>query len=469
MAQQFRSITMTPAVPRDVLPHLDMVHSSHVISERFNNHVYRPREGGSYTPSGSNVIRIPISGSSHADFLSHKLYFTVEMEGKVDTALDGTYEASQLQIPETAMGIFEKCVIKSRGTRIIEVENFDKLNQLFSLTLSSDFKYSHPWEAYKQPSSKDIINNKSIYTYTVEDANNRRIKKVARMQGHLLLTGFMASEYLMPLSHLDLEIELTIAPTIGRIIKHHSALTGYPTLTVSDVEFVMDSYRLSDEYEMAMNKVISEGGIRYRMQSYYSQSFDITSSNMLFRVPFAAQSVTGIMGSFVLDTMLDDAAVQLNFRSGTTNAYLKEMDLTIGTKNYESQLRTEGTNNFGEFMDNALEFFQNFRDYDSGWSQQTAEWYPTTAFIWGWDLMKRGDGSGIDTTAGKDALLRFKWDASPTASINRCLLFMRHEFIFVIRRGKNEIALVWERQNPPKESETGVGLVNQTLSETGGA
>lgn len=463
MAGRILDTKLSASIPRQVLPALDLTHSQHLITEKFPSRRFPVKGPQTFTPGGTNIIKIPLGGNAHADLLSHKLYMDVTIQGNASAA-------DELYIPMTAMGMFNRCVITSRGLPIVDISNFDKLNQLFSLSLSTDYKQSHPWEGYNSShkTAAAISGGDDIYTYTAGPP----VQLQARMQGHLLLSGFMALDYLVPLGHLDLELELHISPRVGRSVK--CDVDTNVALTVENVELVMDTYKVTAEYDMAVNKAVAERRMRYKYETFWGQIQTLSSSSLVVNINQNYQSLTGIMGSFIHSDCLTDTQSEVLFRAGdvsvaSNNGYLNQIDLSIGNKDFIKQYRKAGTRDFAEFRDRSLEFFHNFRDYDSGWSQDNAEWYPSTAFVWGWDLARLGDGYGIDTRGQVFIDLTFNFDSNPTGAngVDRIVYFLRYHRMLILAPQANEIADQWtyedQRSETQEELESGTGLVRESL------
>lgn len=290
---------------------------------------FQPSGGNIYSGENGKIIKFRLSGDQKwLDGNSVRIVFDVYNNGDPDTTVPlsggvGPYKKFDrlYPVPGAAHGFFKKLKITSRGVIIEEINNYNRIAEMFSLLQSKEKRMN---ELRSQTS------NHVPYTdYDPTEIYKDNVKRIRGQESSTFVlklhSGLLSQPKFLPLRYMNLEIELELDDNMNAAINYLPDADGYtPAGTdeatinaefnkswrdqVSNKWFIENAFIRADVVTVDNNLdntyaslLLSGKSMNIIFNTYISQIQTILSNDMSIPISRSLSRLDGVFVSLIKD------------------------------------------------------------------------------------------------------------------------------------------------------------------------
>lgn len=381
----------------------------------------------SISASSPSTISVRINSSKWLNPLSSYFQF--------DLSLSHTLAGAEATFKKGVASCFRSFTLLNNGIPIEQIREYAILSRIIALSQTSPTSVSN-WDTGFEETSDRLTTSTTLI-----DSKFSSTTQTFIMQP---LSGFLSNPELIPLfalGELEIRFELNTAAEAMLNITNSTELTS-PDFTVSNFKYSAELHDLPSSFNRLVQDVISEGGLSYRIGSYDTITYNISTSTEITQViPNNAKSVKSIWAVQRKAAEIVDNATTTEFSFETDG--LESVQLLVGGQNYPLEALPVGAACWKEFTKSwqrAGHYSSHFdisRDEYAGLATATIE--GGQKFIVGLDQEKFSGGDLIVGTdfSENDISFRTIYSTAPGAVNNRYYFFIYKDVQVTILPGFN--------------------------------
>ena len=294
------------------------------------------REFATYFPSGSDtysstsgvkVIKIRLSGDTWLDPSTVRVMFDI----------NNTHASDNLTFISGPHCFFRRLRILAGGTCIEDIDNYNKIHEMFSTFQTKDVRHNDDIEG--MVSYKDTLAHSQ--TFLGLEALGPGKKRTVGMK---LCSGILNQDKMLPIRYCPLEIELELVNQPQDSVKEAA-----PSWTLSNVQLKADTITLDSALQNSYASHLLEGkSLNINFQTYVAQDqvvsnwdFSINISRAASRLKAIFISLMGNIGNVNLkefNTFWHPMGDNAGFEGYYVPEYEFETQVQIGSKVYPSSM-----------------------------------------------------------------------------------------------------------------------------------
>ena len=245
------------------------------------------REFATWFPQGSDtyssttgvkVIKIRLSGDTWLDPSTVRLMFDIT----------NTHAADDITFISGPHCFFRRLRILAGGTCIEDIDNYNKIHEMFSTFQTTDVRHNDDIEG--MVSYKDTLGHTHTYLGLEILAAGQKIT-----MGMKLCSGILNQDKMLPIRYCPLEIELELVNHPSDSVKEAA-----PSWTLSNVQLKADTITLDSALQNSYASHLLEGkSLNINFQTYVAQEQVVTNWDFSINISRAASRLKAIFISLM--------------------------------------------------------------------------------------------------------------------------------------------------------------------------